>query len=136
MSYITTAELLSHLGVEQIEAISDGNETTLATAMDAAMVEVKSYLKAYDTVAEFAKVGAERNSLLLTFVKDVTIWHFVNSCNVNTSLTLRQERYDGAITWLRRVQKAEVAPDLPELPVAEQVDSIIFSSNPKRINHI
>jgi phage gp36-like protein len=133
--YITTSEITTHLGVEQIEAISDGDETMLTAAIDAALVEAKSYLKTFDTTAELAKVGAARNALLVIFIKDIAVWHFVNICHVNTSLELRQDRYERAIAWLRAVQKGEVSPDLPALPVAEQTDTIIFNSNPKRTNH-
>lgn len=50
--YISPTEITTHLGVEQIEAISDGDETMLTAAIDAATQEAKGYLKAYDIAAE------------------------------------------------------------------------------------
>jgi len=135
MSYISTAEITTHLNTEQIEAISDGDETLLQAAIDAAYVEVKSYLSAFDMAAEFAKTGAARNALLIVFVKDVAVWHFVNLCNVNTDMKLRAKRYDDAQSWLKAVQKGDRNPDLPALPVADQTGTILYSSNPKRVNH-
>ena len=55
--YIEPNELTTHLGAEQIEAISDGDETMLQAAIDAAFVEAKSYLKAFDVAGEFAKTS-------------------------------------------------------------------------------
>ncbi len=133
--YIEPNELTTHLGVEQIEAISDGDETMLQAAIDAAIVEAKSYLKAFDTTAEFAKTGTSRNALLIIFIKDIAVWHFINTCHVNTSIELRQDRYERATSWLKAVQKGEVSPDLSELPVDEQAAIITFKSNTKRENH-
>lgn len=133
--YIQTNEITTHLGVEQIEAISDGDSTMIAAAIDAAVVEAKGYLSAFDIEAELAKTGAARNALLVIFVKDIAVWHFVNICHVNTSMELRQDRYERAIAWLRAVQKGEVKPNLPELPTDQQAAIITFSSNPKRNNH-
>jgi phage gp36-like protein len=133
--YVQTDEITTHLGVEQIEAISDGDSTMIASAIDAAVVEAKGYLSAFDIEAELAKTGAARNALLVIFVKDIAVWHFVNICHVNTSMELRQDRYERAIAWLRAVQKGEVKPNLPELPTEQQAAVITFSSNQKRNNH-
>lgn len=133
--YITPEEITTHLGAEQIEAISDGDTTMLQAAIDAAIVEAKSYLSAFDVTAEFAKTGTARNPLLIIFIKDIAVWHFVNICNVNTSLELRQDRYERAVAWLKAVQKGELTPDLAALPAADQTGTIIANSNQKRNNH-
>lgn len=137
--YISPTEITTHLGVEQIEAISDGDETMLTAAIDAATQEAKGYLKAYDIAAELAKTGAERNALLVIFIKDIAVWHFINICHVNTSMELRQDRYERAVAWLRAVQKGEVLPDLPTTEAVDGESNILpykVSSNPKRNNHI
>lgn len=133
--YIETTELTTHLGAEQIEAISDGDSTMLQAAIDAAIVEAKGYLSAFHIEGELLKTGAARNALLVIFAKDIAVWHFVNICNVNTSMELRQDRYERAVAWLRAVQKGEVKPSLPELPTDEQAAIITYSSNTKRNNH-
>lgn len=133
--YITTDEITTHLGAEQIEAISDGDSTMLQAAIDAAIVEAKSYLSAFDISSEFAKTYTARNPLLIIFIKDIAVWHFINICNVNTSLELRQDRYERAVAWLKSVQKGELIPDLAALPAADQTGTIISSSNKRRNNH-
>lgn len=133
--YIEPNELTTHLGAEQIEAISDGDETMLQAAIDAAFVEAKSYLKAFDVVGEFAKTGTARNALLIIFIKDIAVWHFINTCSVNTVYADRKDRYERAISWLRGVQKGEVSPDIEALPADEQAAIITYNSNTKRNNH-
>ena len=49
-------------------------------------------------------------------------------------LELRQDRYDRAISWLKAVQKGDVAADLPEKP-DETAALIKFGSNPKKTQH-
>ena len=137
--YISPIEITTHLGVEQIEAISDGDETMLTAAIDAATQEAKGYLKAYDIAAELAKTGDARNALLVIFIKDIAVWHFINICHVNTSMTLRQDRYERAVSWLKAVQKGAVQPDLPTVEDPNGVDNSLpykITSNPKRSNHI
>ena len=137
--YLQPHEITTHLGQEQIEAISDGDETMLMTAIDAAVQEAKSYLKAYDITAEMQKQAGERNPLLVIFIKDIAVWHFVNICNVNTRMELRQDRDERAVAWLRAVQKGEVLPDLPPVVDASGTDTKLpykVTSNPKRSNHV
>lgn len=137
--YLSPNEINTHLGVEQIEAISDGDETMLTAAIDAAIAEAKGYLRAYDISAELSKSGNERNALLVIFVKDIAVWHFVNICHVNTSLDLRQDRYERAVSWLKAVQKGEVLPDFPALESADgEANNLPYkvTSNQKRTNHL
>jgi len=139
MAYITPAEITTHLGAEQIEAISDGDETMLQAAINGAMVEAKGYLSAFDMATELAKNGAARNALLIIFIKDIAVWHFINICNVNTDIDLREKRYDRAVSWLISVQKGNVVPDITakvdESGVADNLPYKV-TSNPKRTNHV
>jgi hypothetical protein bfra3_13620 len=78
--------------------------------------------------------------LLLTFVKDIAVWHFVNLCNAGAELELKEKRYDRAIAWLRQVQKGEVTPSLPRADddgdgKPDGSNEYIFGSNPKRNQH-
>lgn len=137
MAFLTSEELKTHLYAENINIISRDDETILQAAIDAACQEAKSYLAAYDTAQIFAAVGATRNALLLIFVKDIAVWHFINLCNAGTELQLRQDRYDRAIDWLKAVQRGDVSPDLPKI-VEDGVEKngiITFGSNPKKNQH-
>lgn len=86
MAFITPKELETHLYKENIEAISREDETILTAAIDAALQEAYGYLGAYDRKKIFEATGSQRNALLLIFVKDIAVWHFVNLCNAGTDL--------------------------------------------------
>lgn len=138
MAYLTTAEVSSHLYNEVVAEI-ERNETTkplLQQAIDAAIAEVKSYLSAYDIAAIFEAIDGNRNAILLLYTKDVAVWHFIQLANPAVEMQLRLERYEKAIKWLDKVQRGQVAPELP-LPAAPTDGSssenfIKFGSNPKR----
>lgn len=135
MTYLTTQEITTHLGIEQITTISNGDNTLLQAAIDGAIAEAKGYLTQYDIQSELNNTANQRNALLLIFIKDIAVWHFVNICNVNTDLTLRRQRYDRAIDWLTAVQKGDVTADIKPLPIENKTGIIIANSNRKRNNH-
>ena len=139
--YLTPSELTSHLYRESLDTISREDEAPILAAIDAAISEARGYLTAYDTHTLFAAEGEARNALLLLFVKDIAVWHFVNLCNAGTDLDLREKRYDRAVSWLRQVQKGEVVPDFPIVDKdgdgkADGAGAYIYGSNPKRNLHI
>ena len=134
--FLTVDELSTHLYAENIDEITQGDETIAVAAIDTAVSEAKGYLSAYDIVAIFSATGSNRNPLLLTFLKDIAAWHLINLCNAGSDLKLRQDRYERAIAWLRGVQKGEISPDLQKAETSdEKPGTITFGSNPKRNNH-
>lgn len=133
--YITAHDLNTHLYGEQVMAITGDNNELLLKAISVAVAEARGYLTAYDIDSELERTGDDRNPLLVIIVKDIAVWHFINICNVNTSLELRRDRYGRAIDWLKEVQKGAVNPGLPPLPEAERKGTILYHSNPKRTNH-
>lgn len=138
MTFLTSEELKTHLYAENINVISRDDETILQAAIDAACQEAKSYLAAYNTTEIFADSGPDRNALLLIFIKDIAVWHFINLCNAGTELQLRQDRYERAIDWLKAVQRGDVSPDLPKVideSGLEKNGIITFGSNPKKEQH-
>lgn len=138
MPFITPAELRTHLYAENIKVISRDDATILEAAIDAAVQEAKGYLRSYDVKTVFDATDKDRNALLLIFVKDIAVWHFVNLCNAGTDLQLRQDRYERAVDWLKAVQKGNVTPDFPKAKDESGTPTggiIIFGSNPKKNQH-
>jgi len=133
--FITTEELKTHLYQENIDVISRTDNTILTAAIDGAVQEAKGYLGDYDRAVIFAATGIDRHALLLIFVKDMAVWHFINLCNAGSDLQLRQDRYTRAVDWFKSVQRGDVAPDLPKLKddQGENVtEGIKYGSNTKR----
>ena len=137
--FLTVDELYPHLHDETVAVISRDTEAIPVAAIDAAIAEAKSYLHDFDTAAIFSAEGEARNALLLLFVKDIAVWHFVNLGNACIDMELREKRYDSAIAWLRLVQKGDLSPDLPprtaEPGNESPIGKIHFGSNPKRGQH-
>ena len=142
MAFLTPDEMRTHLYKENIDVIARDDETIVMAAIDAAVEEASGYLGAFDREKIFSAEGESRNALLLIFVKDIAVWHFVNLCNAGTDLQLRQDRYERAVAWLKSVQRSDTKPNLPVVEDADgdgkpdpAVGEYIFGSNPKRSQH-
>jgi phage gp36-like protein len=136
--FLSVPELYTHLYDEIVDNISRCDESIPLHCISAAISEAKGYLAArFDVPAIFDAEGEERNELLLIFVKDIAVWHFVNLGNTCTDLDLREKRYDRAIAWLKGVQKGDISPDLPLKDESHDgfIPTIAWGSNPKRDQH-
>jgi phage gp36-like protein len=72
--------------------------------------------------------------LLLTFVKDIAVWHLIALSNYQADIALREKRYDRAVSWLKGVQKGDITPDLPASDKSVP-GRISYGSNEKREQH-
>ena len=131
--YLSSAEINTHLYGELVDSISRSDNTILIQAIDAAVAQATGYLGQYDTTAIFAATGSNRNALLLTFIKDIAVWHFIVLANPNIELALREKRYNEAIDWLRGVQKGSITPTLPIRAISDTTPGrVTFGSNQRR----
>jgi hypothetical protein len=134
MAYLTAAEIGTHLysGVT-----NDENETILASAIAAGMEEARSYLTAYDMTAIFAATGDARNPILLLYIKDITVWHYIQLSNPSVEMDLRLKRYEQAIKFLEKVQSGKTNPNLPypSTPPAGETNSYIKYGGIDRRNY-
>lgn len=136
MAFLTISELGTHIYGENSEVISREDNTIPQAAVDGAIAEAKSYLKKYDITAVFGATGNARNPLLLIFVKDIAVWHFIQLGNPGIDIELREKRYNAAIAWLKGVQRGDISPDLPAADDETTASGPIqFGSNPKRNQH-
>ncbi len=138
MPYLTPSEISTHLYGEIVDEIerNNTNEPLLAEAITAAIDEAASYLSNYDIVAIFNQTGNQRNKALLLFIKDIAVWHYIQLANPAVEMSLREKRYNDAISWLDKVQRGKTVPRLPlPPPPADNNNFIKWGSNPKRGNH-
>jgi phage gp36-like protein len=135
--FLSNDELKTVLYAENILAVSGGDDTLVTAAIQGAIAEAKSHLSRFDKTALFdTPTGDQRNPLLLIFVKDIAVWHFLNLANPGTSLEFRRSRYNAAIQWLKDVNSGDADADFPLLPVADNGGGTIFyGSNPKGEKH-
>ncbi len=141
--YLTPNELITHLYGEVITEIHRGDIAICQQAIDAAVAEAASYLSAYDVTAIFEAEADSRNSILLLFVKDIAVWHYIQLSNPAVEMDLRRLRYENAIAWLTKVQKGQAVPNLPtpQPPADTNGDGypdgfIKWGANTKRNNNI
>jgi len=136
--YLSPTDILTHLNLEIIDEVQDGNTGAIDAAIDAAISEATGYLSNYDVATIFAATGAARNAILLTYVKDIAIWHYIQLANPNIDMELREKRYNRAIDWLEAVQAGKIVPPLPPKPATTNNPTpgkIQFGSNAKRNTH-
>ena len=137
---ISNKELYTHLYPESVEAISGDNERFLTAAIKGAIVQAKGYLHKYDIKKVFAAKGSNRDDFLLIIIKDIAVWHYINIANPNIDFSIREKRYNDAVSWLKGVQKGDIIPDFPLPEDADgnerNTTGFRFGSNPKRGNYI
>lgn len=140
MAFLTATEINSHLYGEVVQEIERSPTVTaqLDFAINAAIEEARGYLTAYDTTAIFAAEGDNRNPILLLYVKDIAVWHYIQLSNPNVEMDLRLKRYERATEWLSEVQRGKNNPNLPYPtvdPPNEPNNYIKWGSNTKRNNN-
>ena len=127
------------IGENGYKAISQLSESNVRQAEKEAQEEMAAYLRPkYDVDAIFAAEGQQRNSLIVMYLCDISLYHLSASLPQKMGSEIRKERYDRAIKWLEGVQAGKIVPDLP-LPVDDQGQTIyagtlIYNSN-KKLNH-
>lgn len=137
--YLKPEELNGSMYAHILNEITRGDTQIILQAIEAAIEEVRSYLRTrYDTAKVFSAEGPERNALILENTKVVTVWNIIKLSNVETIYDMWKERYDRVISYLSKVADGSIAPDLPLL-INEKGDVVIrarFGSNPKFHNSL
>lgn len=136
---LTESDYKVVIGENGYKAISQVSQENVHTAEREAQEEMAGYLRPkYDVKAIFDAEGDQRNSTIVMYLCDMTLYHLSASLPQKMGSEIRKERYDRAIKWLKDVQAGIVVPDLP-LPVDKNGDTIavgavIFKSN-KKLKH-
>nr|WP_067054082.1 hypothetical protein [Mucilaginibacter sp. L294] len=135
MAFITIEDFKTHLKEYVIEAISDNDEEILKTAITSAEQTAASYISRFDVAAIYATEGADRDKYadLMTYIKDIAKWRFINLVNVATDLDMAESNYKNAIAELGKIQAMRVEPQGWPLPETEaNATPFTVASNPKR----
>lgn len=141
MPFLTAEEITTHLYGEVSDEISRGDATKLPTAISAAQEEARGYLTMlYDVAAIFAATGDARNPILLLYIKDIAVWHYIQLANPAVDMELRLKRYEQAVRWLEKVQSGKTNPNLPTpaAPVNNQgqlTTAMKWGGNQRRNNY-
>jgi phage gp36-like protein len=159
--FLETDELKSAIYAYQLAEIveitedDDTNLDIVIMAIDAAIEEIKSYLRPnnqgrwndgrnrYDVDAIFSASGSERNPLILEFTKSIAVWYVCRLSNVDIIHEKVKERYDRAIEWLEKVSGTgkyagapALSPDLPVITFEETDETLPFRfGSREKFNH-
>ena len=138
-NFITINDYDASIHREILDSLIREDETIIEMVEDRAVTEMKGYLaRRYDTEAIFSATGSERNQLILMLALDMTIYHIFCIHNPQKLSTMRKDRYERAIDFLKYVARGkaniDAAPLLPEDELAKR-SSFMVKSNPKRTNH-
>ncbi|WP_107039957.1 phage protein Gp36 family protein [Brumimicrobium mesophilum] len=148
--YLSILELKTNKYAYILDQITEGDDTIIDTAIEVAIEEVKGYLMpnfkhefndgrlVYDVEAIFAATGTDRNALILSLTKTVTIWHVVDLCNADIIYEQTKERYDRALETLKMILDGKMTiGSLPQVdpavtdPSGENNQPFRFGSRPK-----
>jgi len=147
MAFLTIQQLQSHVYQGVSNVISQGDDSIVQDAIDAAITEAKGYLSRYNISRIFENEDpADENfegdenwkpdPVLLMYVKNIAKWHFIVLANPSIDYEDAQTRYDQAIKWLMNIQSGKIVPvNWPPASVPEQSTFFHINSNPKRRNH-
>ncbi|QKG56993.1 DUF1320 family protein [Hymenobacter sp. BRD128] len=160
MSFLTPDDYGLQIRDEIRGLLTDGNDVLLSKAALAAQTEMESYLRGrFDVAKVFGALGAvaavpasgttpavpaqpdQRNPQIVMYLVDMALYHMHSRQNPRNVPTIRQDRYDHAIDWLKMVRKGALSCGLPletlTLPDGTQDTGSILprgGSNPKLLN--
>lgn len=124
---------------EILDALVREDEAIIEIIEDRAITEMRGYLSSrYDCDAVFNTPTAERNQLILMLALDITIYHIFCIHNPQKLSTMRKDRYERAIDYLKYVSRGKANIDgAPLLSPDEQANksNFVMQSNRKRTNH-
>lgn len=135
MALLTVAQMKTHIYTGVQNLISQGDNSIIQDAINAAMAEAKGYCSRYDLAALFDNTTTP-DPILQMHVKNMAKWHFMSLGNAAIDYDDAKTRYDQAIAWLKGIQKSDnVQPAWP-LAQPEEIGTYFHvKSEPKRKNH-
>jgi phage gp36-like protein len=135
--YLDPAELNKVLYEELQEAITRGDAEIVSTHINDAMAFVQSKLsQKYDLVAEYAKRGKQRHSLIVKYVRDVAVYYCYDLAE--TVPMKRNKAYDDAVKFLDDAKKGDIIiaglDPVVITPSENNTGVTTWGGNKKRIN--
>ena len=146
--FLEVSEMKNVIYEYQVNDITEGDDSIVAGAINAAVDEVKSYLTPnnqlewldgrllYDVEAIFAAEGADRNELILYHVKNIAKRWIVQLSNVDISLEMVERAYENSVAYLTKVAKGIVTlAGVPLLQPSEDMPDAFASGSRRKFRH-
>jgi phage gp36-like protein len=113
MAYIDRTDLETYMEAIEIDQIIDGDPTIVDSVIaDSEEFCAEKLRQRFDTVAEYAKIGVDRNRQLLKAVVSVSLFYLSERLVTNNIPENRFLAYDRAVEWLEEVASGKRMTDL------------------------
>jgi len=137
-AFINLEDYDASIHTEILDAVTRNDLSVVEICEDRAVEQMKGYLQGrYDCDAIFSATGTSRNQLVLMMAVDIALYHIFCAHNPQKMSQLRQDRYDRALEWLRKVSENKLSiAGAPMLESGSQIPAGLMSSNPKRDQYL
>lgn len=150
MQFLTFQDFKTVINLDVLRDILDYPEVTGTPSVDdaalileaedmldrselAAMDEARGWLLGkYDIDTDFAKTGAERQAILVMKIVDIALYNIHCILNPKAIPSIREKRYDDAITWFNNVNEGIINPAGLTKPTDGSKSHLYMGSNKKR----
>lgn len=137
MPFLTKQDLADIIDLEDIDVITDDDDTIVDNCIKAAITEAKGYMDRYDYDELFARTDIDQDPLLRISCIALACWYLCKKCAANQNTKDINEGAEAARAWLTKVQNGKTKPvDWPYKPTLEQNTFFHVSSYHKRNNNI
>jgi phage gp36-like protein len=116
MAFLAKTDFKTYIDTDDLDIITQADDSIITEASDAAQVEVESYLRdRYDTTTMFAAAGAARDKLLIKLMIDIVLYEIFSKLNPRNIPEYRIQRRDDTIQYLKDVgnPRLNISPAFP-----------------------
>ena len=136
MPFITKTDLTDSMYLEDIDTITENDDTKVDRAIGKAIGEAKFYFDRYDTDILFARTDPERDILLVGHCTALAVWWLCKLCPANQGTKDITEGAETARRWLKLVQAAKGTPENWPLKTEPERNTFFHVGGfPKRVNN-
>lgn len=109
MPFIAKADLAPYITQDDLDTVSQGDDTYIDDAIKVAEAEAKNYLRVrYDVDTIFAETGNDRDPVVKEKVIDIAIFKLHKALPTNQVPEKRVFLYESALDWLEKAAKGGV----------------------------
>ena len=115
MIFLTSTDFKEQVKDEILATMTGGDTSLLDKAELKSIAQMTTALNVrFDAANIFNKTGTDRNSEIIMRLVDMVLYHLSSRINPGQVPTLRQNRYDDCIEWMKLVASGKMEPDLPK----------------------
>ena len=130
MSFIVSTDSNGLIKAEVLSNITQGDTSVQAWAEIAAQAQIEALInQRYDVGVLFGKTGTDRDPLLLMYMIDMVLYHIHSRIPEREMAKKREDRYEIALQFFRKVNIGEITPAWP------RVDQAVYNEDNQFIMH-